>query len=311
MGVVIDMRTSLARRSFQRQEVDGPYVGFAIMAATDLDAVIWLSCVPLFGTSPLTPEGLLSNMEKKIAVIGGIGIEIEGDAVPIDTPYGRVTSSLSRLGGDEVLFIPRHGECHLPPHRVNHRALLWAAKEWGAVRVISTNTVGTMSWHPVGSFVIPNDFVEFTKSRTSTFFEEEAVHVDLTIPYCSEVRLALAASGKAAGALVAEGVYVCTEGPHLESPAQIRMLRNFGDVVGMTGYPEVALARELELCYASICTVTNPAAGMRRDAMSATEITGEMTKSARILREIIEGAISMMPEERGCSCGRALAGARL
>jgi 5'-methylthioadenosine phosphorylase len=250
-------------------------------------------------------------MEKKIAVIGGTGIDIEGEAHPIDTPYGRVTSRLARLAGDEVLFIPRHGECHLPPHRVNYRALLWAAKKWGATRVISTNTVGTMSWHPVGSLVLPVDFVEFTRSRTSTFFEEEAVHVDLTTPYCPEVRLALAASGKVAGALVAEGVYVCTEGPHLESHAQIRMLRSFGDVVGMTGYPEVVLARELELCYASICIVTNPAAGMRSDAMSATEIMSEMAKSARLLREIIEGAISMMPEERRCSCGRALAGARL
>lgn len=250
-------------------------------------------------------------MEKRVAVIGGTGIEMEGEEVFIDTPDGKVRAKLTKLDGEEVLFIPRHGECHLPPHRVNYRALLLAAKGWGAVRVISTNTVGSMSWHPVGSFVLPVDFVEFTRSRTSTFFEEEAVHVDLTVPYCPEVRLALAASGKAAGALVAEGVYVCTEGPHLESPAQIRMLRSFGDVVGMTGYPEVVLARELELCYASICIVTNPAAGMRTDAMSATEIADEVAKSARLLREIIEGAISMMPAERGCSCGRALAGARL
>ena len=125
------------------------------------------------------------------------------------------------------------------------------------------------------------------------------------------MRRALAAGAEAAGAFADHGIYVCTEGPHLESPAQIRMLRSFGDVVGMTGYPEVVLARELELCYASICIVTNPAAGMRDDAMSAAEITGEMTKSARLLRDIIEGAISMMPEERSCSCGSALVGAGL
>ncbi|MGC9514555.1 MTAP family purine nucleoside phosphorylase [Methanocrinis sp.] len=248
---------------------------------------------------------------KKIAVIGGTGVEIEGEAVPIDTPYGRVVPRVAKLGGEEVLFIPRHGEGHLPPHRVNYRALLMAAKYWGALRVISTNTVGTMSWHPVGSFVIPTDFVEFTKSRPSTFFEEEAVHVDLTTPYCPQVGRALAGGAEATGAEVAEGIYVCTEGPHLESPAQIRMLRRFGDVIGMTGYPEVVLARELEICYASICIVTNPAAGMRRDAMSAAEITGEMARSARLLRGAIEGAISMMPEETSCSCGSALAGAGL
>ena len=250
-------------------------------------------------------------MNKKIAVIGGTGFGMEGEASFIDTPYGQVRAEAIEVGGREVLFIPRHGEVHLPPHRVNYRAILWVAKAAGAVRVISTNTVGTMSWHPVGSFVIPIDFVEFTRSRPATFFEEETVHVDLTTPYCPEVRRALTAGAEAAGALVSDGTYVCTEGPHLESPAQIRMLRRFGDVVGMTGYPEVVLARELGLCYASICIVTNPAAGMRIDSMAAAEITREMARSARLLREVIEAAISMIPEERGCSCCRALAEARL
>ncbi len=250
-------------------------------------------------------------MEKKIAMIGGTGIEIEGEAVSIDTPYGKVRPRVTKLNGEEVLFVTRHGEGHLPPHRVNYRALLWAAKKWGAVRVVSTNTVGTMSWHSVGSFVVPHDFVEFTKSRPQTFFEEEAVHVDLTKPYCPEVRRALIEGAKVAGAEVNQGIYVCTEGPHLESPASIRMLRRFGDVVGMTGYPEVALARELELCYASICIVTNPAAGMRKEAMSATEITGEMAKSMGLLKEIIDAAISIMPEKRRCRCSSALAEAKL
>lgn len=250
-------------------------------------------------------------MDKKIAVIGGTGIEMEGEAVSIDTPYGRVEAKIAELDGETVLFIPRHGRSHLPPHRVNYRALLSSAKAGGALRVISTNTVGTMSWHPVGSFVVPSDFVELTKSRPSTFFEEEAVHVDLSAPYCPEVRRALAAGAEAAGASVSDGTYVCTEGPHLESPAQIRMLRRFGDVVGMTGYPEVALARELELCYASICIVTNPAAGMRDDEMAATEIAGEMKKTSGLLRDIISAAVSKIPEERGCRCGSALAEARL
>ena len=250
-------------------------------------------------------------MEKKIAVIGGTGIEIEGEAISIDTPYGKVRPRVTKFNGEKVLFIPRHGEGHLSPHRINYRALLWAAKKWGAVRVISTNTVGTMSWHPVGSFVVPHDFVEFTKSRPQTFFEEEAVHVDMTSPYCAEARRALTEGAKVAGAEVYEGVYVCTEGPHLESPASIRMLRQFGDVVGMTGYPEVVLARELELCYASICIVTNPAAGMRKEAMAATEIVDQMAKSADLLTEIIKAAISKIPEERRCLCGSALAEAKL
>ncbi|MDF0589861.1 MTAP family purine nucleoside phosphorylase [Candidatus Methanocrinis natronophilus] len=250
-------------------------------------------------------------MDSKVAVIGGTGVEMVGEAIGIDTPFGWVEAKDGEVAGDGLLFIPRHGEVHLPPHRVNYRALLWAAKAWGARRVISTNTVGSMSWHPVGSYVIPDDFVDFTKSRASTFFEEEAVHVDLTAPYCPEVRRVLVDGAKAASGLVSGGVYVCTEGPHLESPAQIRMLRRFGDVVGMTGYPEVVLARELELCYASICIVTNPAAGMRKDSMSAAEITAEMERSSGLLMEIIAAAASKIPEERGCSCGRALAEARL
>lgn len=250
-------------------------------------------------------------MEKKIAVIGGTGIDIEGEAISIDTPYGKVKLRVTKFNGEEILFIPRHGEGHLPPHRVNYRALLWAAKKWGAVRVISTNTVGTMSWHPVGSFVVPHDFVEFTKSRLQTFFEEEAVHVDMTSPYCAEARSALIGGAKVAGAEVNQGIYVCTEGPHLESPAQIRMLRRFGDVVGMTGYPEVALARELELCYASLCIVTNPAAGMRKEAMAATEIVDQMAKSMGFLKEILNAVISIMPEERRCRCSSALAEAKL
>lgn len=250
-------------------------------------------------------------MDNKVAVIGGTGVEMEGEAITIDTPFGGVEARTVELSEGSLLFIPRHGEVHLPPHRVNYRALLWAAKAWGAHRAISTNTVGSMSWHPIGSYVIPEDFVDFTKSRSSTFFEEEAVHVDLTAPYCPEVRRALVDGAKAAGASVSGVVYVCTEGPHLESPATIRMLRRFGDVVGMTGYPEVVLARELELCYASICIVTNPAAGMRKDSMSAAEITAEMEISSGLLMEIIAVAASKIPKERFCSCGRALAEARL
>ena len=132
----------------------------------------------------------------------------------------------------------------------------------GVSAIISTNTVGSMAGHPLGSIFLPSDFVEFTKCRPNTFFEEKAVHVDMSRPYCPVLRNSLAEAARSLGQQVAEGVYVCAEGPHLESPAQIRMMRQFGDVVGMTGYPEVVLAREAALCYASLCIITNPAAGM-------------------------------------------------
>jgi methylthioadenosine phosphorylase (EC 2.4.2.28) len=103
-----------------------------------------------------------------------------------------------------------------------------------------------------------------------------------------------------------DGIYVCTEGPHLETPAQIGMIRNFGDVVGMTGYPEVVLARELGLCYATICVVTNVAAGMKKDALTITEVLDQMAESIDRLRDIISHALPKIPEVRSCRCGEAL-----
>lgn len=252
-----------------------------------------------------------SAMRPKIAVIGGVGVDLGGEYISIETPYGKVRAKEATLEGIDAVFIPRHGKRHLPPHNVNYKALLCAAKMFGAQRVLSTNTVGTMSWHPVGSFVVPHDFVEFTTVRSRTFFEERAVHVDLTDPYCPEIRKGLKEALRSLGLEPYDGIYVCTEGPHLETPAQIRMLRQFGNVVGMTGYPEVVLARELELCYASLCIVTNPAAGMRDDAMTVAEIVVEMEKSMDLLREVVAAAVARIPEERCCSCQYALSEAKL
>lgn len=251
-------------------------------------------------------------MKAEVAVIGGVAIDLGGEENLIETPHGTVKVKISNMAGKKVAFIPRHGEGHLPPHKANYRALVSAAKLTGASRIISTNTVGAMSWHPIGSFLIANDFVEFTKSRICTFYENRAVHVDLSQPYCPQIQAALKEGVRKAGMEPQEGVYVCTEGPHLESPAQIKMIRKFGDVVGMTGYPEVVLARELELCYASICIVTNPATGMRRgEAMTASEIVKVMKSSMEKLLEVISIAISEIPLERNCACGKALDEAKL
>ncbi|MDQ1262566.1 MAG: 5-methylthioadenosine phosphorylase, partial [Euryarchaeota archaeon] len=166
--------------------------------------------------------------------------------------------------------------------------------------------------HPVGSIFLPSDFVEFTKCRPNTFFEERAVHVDMSHPYCPQLRRFLAEAARSLGQTEGEGVYVCAEGPHLESPAQIRMMRQFGDVVGMTGYPEVALAREAALCYASLCIVTNPASGMAGASdLAISEITDLMKKYQEIVGEIIKLAAQEIPEMRPCSCWHALENAKL
>jgi 5'-methylthioadenosine phosphorylase len=245
-------------------------------------------------------------MNAEIAVIGGTGFALEGMIDEIETPYGTLKVWFTRMKGKRIVYLPRHGDGHLPPHRVNYRALITAAKRAGASRIISVNTVGTMSFHPVGSLFLPCDFVEFTKCRPNTFFEDRAVHVDMSQPYCPEIRSALKESIIKAGLDPLEGVYVCAEGPHLESPAQIRMMRGFGDVVGMTGYPEVVLARELSLCYASICTVTNEACGMKHGALTISEVTDQMKAQADVVREIISAAIGALPEERACVCKNTL-----
>jgi len=250
-------------------------------------------------------------MNTDIAVIGGVGFDLGGIVDVIDTPYGKVKIWFTRLKGQRLTFISRHGEDHLPPHKINYRGIVWAAKAAGASRVISINTVGSMSGHPLGSIVLPYDFVEFTKFRPNTFFEDKAVHVDLTHPYCPELRAYLLESIRSLQLEPFEGIYVCTEGPHLESQAQIRMMRQFGDIVGMTGYPEVVLAKELSLCYASLCVITNPACGMVAEALKATDISDLMKKSGETIREIISRALSKIPAERKCSCKDAISGAAL
>jgi 5'-methylthioadenosine phosphorylase len=251
-------------------------------------------------------------MNAEIAVIGGVGFDMEGLADEIETPYGKIKLIYTRFKGHRVAFISRHGENHLPPHKVNYRAIICAAKKSGASRVISINTVGTMSYHPLGSIFIPADFVEFTKSRPNTFFEERAVHVDMSAPYCASLRSCMVKAIQEMGLTCHEGVYVCAEGPHLESPAQIRMMRQLGDVVGMTGYPEVVLAKEAGLCYASLCIVTNPACGMSGGmALNMSDISDLMKRSSEAVRNILYLAVQKIIEDGPCRCNNSLSSAEI
>lgn len=254
----------------------------------------------------------------RLAVIGGTGLYdpkvFEGaEERHVETPYGSVEAVTGRLRGREVVFLPRHGKGHAnPPHRVNYLANIYALKELGVTRVIATNSVGGINpgLRP-GDVVVPHDFVDLTRGRTSTFYDEEVVHINLSTPYCPEVREALMGAAKAVLGRAHEGVYACTEGPRFETPAEIRMLRTLGcDVVGMTGCPEAALARELELCYASVCTVTNYAAGLGEE-LTATDVLEVVRRNEENLRRVLVGAIEKMPEERSCGCGKALIGARM
>ena len=220
------------------------------------------------------------------------------------------------MKGKRLVFLPRHGEGHaVPPHRVNFRANLWSLKELGVERIIATNAVGAIDEElQPGSIVVPSDIIDFTKSRPNTFYEGSPVtHVDISAPYCPTIMRNLSDAAASMGRKGKDGIVMaCTEGPRYETPAEIRMLRTLGGgIVGMTAAPEVFLARELEMCYASVCFVSNMAAGLQR-TLSAQEVEERGRDSGQILNKIIIEAVENIPESRkGCTCGRALSSAQL
>ncbi len=214
------------------------------------------------------------------AIIGGSGLaKLTALEAPrrqiIRTPYGEPSGALTfgRLAGTEVVFLARHGYGHtLAPHEVNYRANIWALKELQVDGVISVATVGGIrdDLGP-GALVLPHQIIDYTHSRKSTFFEgseSPVIHVDFTIPYSPPLRAALlAAAARCGEPLIDGGVYACTQGPRLETAAEIdRIAREGADMVGMTGMPEAVLAREAGLAYAAVGVVVNHAAGRRSSA---------------------------------------------
>ncbi|RLF15406.1 MAG: S-methyl-5'-thioadenosine phosphorylase [Thermoprotei archaeon] len=244
----------------------------------------------------------------RLGIIAGSGLEklLEGVREKIGTPYGSIEASMVKLGEEEALLVPRHGFNHsVPPHKVNYRANLYAMYLKGVARVIALSAVGSLREHiKPGQFVVVDDLLDFTKSRPTTFYEgPRVVHVDMTNPYCPEIRTALVEACRRLGVDVhVGGVYVCTEGPRFETPAEIRMFRMLGgDVVGMTGVPEVQLARELKLCYATLCVVTNMAAGMQ-ERVTVEEVERVMSRTRPLVLKVLLEASKLIPNERRCSC---------
>ena len=276
-----------------------------------------------------------------LGVIGGSGLyELEGLKVLeekiVKTPFGEPSSPvvIGEVEGRKVAFLARHGKDHsYPPHLVPYRANLWALKEVGVDRVLAVSAVGGINklFSP-GDFVIIDSFIDLTKRRDSTYYEgrfsvrvegedrvaqllnsKRVVHVDVTEPYCPQMRLLLMEILQERGDRHhPAGVYACTEGPRFETPAEIKALEILGaDVVGMTGYPEVVLARELTMCYASICVVANPAAGISAHRLTSEEVLELMGKKEDQIKEILLEFVRRLPEERTCGCGEALEGAEV
>ena len=247
-----------------------------------------------------------------VAIIGGSGLtnlnnlRITRREV-IRTPFGEPSAPMvfGQLSGREAVFLPRHGPGHtIPPHEVNYRANMWALKQTGVSQVIAVNAVGGISpeYLASGTLVIPDQIIDYTYGREHTYFGSEhkkVTHVDFTYPYCDELRaILIEAATRARLDAMARGTYGATQGPRFESAAEIRRLERDGaDIVGMTGMPEAGLARELELCYASISMVVNPAAGKAKGTISLREIEMNLEAGMAKVRALLEQAIPLLVGE--------------
>jgi 5'-methylthioadenosine phosphorylase len=251
----------------------------------------------------------------RTAIIGGSGFySVPGctliEKQPVQTKYGEVTLFIYRnKDGMEFAFLPRHGEGHTcPPHMINYRANIAALKQAGVERIIAVASVGSLRAHiRPGDFVLLDQFIDFTKSRPSTFFDgSEVVHTDMTEPFCESLRKCILAAKPAGQKVHEKGTYVCAEGPRFETAAEIRAYAAMGgDVVGMTMVPEVVLARELGMCYAGIAVVTNYAAGISKK-VSHEEVLEAMKKIEGVLANYVVDCLAHIPAERKCACGNVI-----
>lgn len=236
-----------------------------------------------------------------LGVIGGTGVDqLEGLQLVAchqpETPYGAPSRGIQEgsLAGGKVFFLQRHGSpLAIPPHRINYRANLWALKSLGVEDVIAINAVGGISPAMApGRLVIPDQLIDYTWGREHTVdggTDGKLMHIDFTEPYDRRLRLSLIAEAEAAGIPhEANAVYGATQGPRLETAAEIRrMARDGCDVVGMTGMPEASLARELGLAYASVCMVVNPAAGLGDQPISLEMMREILEREAGVVRQLL------------------------
>ncbi len=248
----------------------------------------------------------------KFAILGGSGLaKLAGlqdvRRQVVRTPYGDPSGPLTygKLGGVELIFLARHGYGHtIAPHEINYRANIWALRQAGVDGVVAVATVGGIrSDYEPGTLVLPDQVIDYTHGRRGTFFEgpeQPVTHIDFTVPYDDAVRARLARAAANRGLpLALVGTYGCTQGPRLETAAEIRRMERDGcDLVGMTGMPEASLARELGLAYATLAVVANHAAGKgeSREAISmeaiAVVLESAMGRVLDILAEFVRLSVN-------------------
>jgi 5'-methylthioadenosine phosphorylase len=261
------------------------------------------------------------KVKAEIGIIGGSGLYDPGiikDAqeVKVYTPYGEPSDYIivGKVEGRSVAFLPRHGRGHrIPPHKINYRANVWAMKELGVKFLISVSAVGSLRLdYKPGDFVVPDQFIDMTKKRDYTFFDGPVVaHVSMAEPFCESLRRVIVSASKDLNITTHDrGTYICIEGPRFSTRAESRVWKEVfkADIIGMTLVPEVNLACEAQLCYATIAMVTDydVFAEIPVTAEEVTRVMAENTeKVKRLLYEVIK-RLPEKPEEGLCSCCRSL-----
>lgn len=254
----------------------------------------------------------------KIGIIGGSGLySIEAfnyiEDSEVDTDYGKPSAPFKvyEYCSNRYYFLARHGFNHeFPPHLINYRANIQGFSKIGVDAIISFTAVGGINekFKP-GDVVIPDNAIDFTSGRQDTFVKENDIHhIDFTHPFCSELRESVAKSCVSSAAECYDsGIYICTNGPRMETAAEIKAFRGFGaDIVGMTLFPECSLAREAEICYSNVSVVANYAAGISKGKLTADEVVNTVKESEETLKKIILNIDTEVLEKRECSCRDAL-----
>ena len=257
------------------------------------------------------------NETAEIGIFGGTGIYDSGllensKEITVDTPYGKTSDSITigEFNGRNIAFMPRHGKKHtIPPHLINFRANIWAFKELGVKRIIAPSAVGSLKkeFEP-GNFALPSQFIDFTKSRKGTFSEDgRVIHISVADPFCPELQKVILNVTKIQGIKIHQDcTYVCIEGPRFSTKAESRFFRTTGaDIIGMTLVPECQLAREAQICYVSLSTVTDYDVWAEKP-VTAKEVMETLAKNVEMTKKLLTFVIDQIPEIKSCSCEKAL-----
>ena len=253
----------------------------------------------------------------EIGIFGGTGIYDSGllkdaEERSIETPYGRPSDTITvgTFQGRRIAFLPRHGKKHnIPPHMINFRANIAAFRELGVTRIVAPSAVGSLREElEPGHFALPSQFIDFTKSRKGSFSEDgRVIHISVADPFCPELCHTIQGAAKDLGITLHEDcTYVCIEGPRFSTKAESRFYRTTGaDIIGMTLVPECQLAREAQMCYASISTVTDYDVWAEKP-VTAKEVLATLSRNVEKTKELLATLVGSIPRNRGCACAKAL-----